>query len=160
MGRVKTSGQCANTAADTANKLIQAKAIQAQIENTIADTAEKTERTKNYSFERDYTSARTENVKSDTRYKDLLPSLLDAQIASAVAQAGAFNASSAHSYADIGRIGAEKSNIDSRTRGQNWENTFKEFDAPRQRNLSNFQQGFYAKYIEPAVNSVFRGNRP
>lgn len=147
------AAQTANTAADTSNKLIQSKALLAQIDNTIANTAEINERSKNYSFQRD-------NLSADTDVKRKMPSLLDAQILSNVAQAGAANASSAHAYADIGRIGAETRNIDTRTQGHQWDNTFKNLDYYRRHNQSDFQQGFYGKYIEPAVNSVFGRNRP
>ena len=76
-----------------------------------------------------------------------------------VAQAGAFNASSAHSYADIGRINADIGNIDARTQGVQWDNSLKQYDISRHKNASDFQKGFYAQYIQPAVDSVM-GRKP
>lgn len=153
------AAQTANTAADTANKLIQAREIQSRIENNIADTAEKRERTLGYAPQRDLTRAQIGNVNADTVYKQKLPSLLDAQILSSVAQAGMFNASSAHSYADIGRINSDIRNIDARTEGFQWDNSMKQYDIYRHKNASTFQKGFYAEYIQPAVDSVM-GRKP
>lgn len=160
------AAQTANTAADTANKLLTAKQIVSNIANTDASTGEITERTKNYPFQRDNLSAHTSNLNASTRnidadtvIKEKMPSVLDAQILNTIAQAGAFNASSAHTYADIPRIGAEIGNIKARTEGFQWDNTMKQYDVPRYQNAGHFQQGFFGKYVQPALDSVM-GRKP
>ena len=118
------------------------------------------ERTLGYAPQRDLTRSQIRNVDADTDVKRAMPNYYNALITQALASASLSNSHSALAVAQIGKIGHENAEIDARTQGHYWDNTFKRFDLPRHQNAGQYQESsFFPKVLQPAIDSVM-GRKP
>ena len=106
------------------------------------------------------TGAQTENVNADTAVKRIMPGYYDALITQALASASLSNSNFALAIANIGKIGHENAEIDARTEGYNWQNTFHRYDLPRHQNAGKYQESnFFPTVLQPAIDAVM-GRKP